>query len=101
MHYMMFYNLAPDYLERRDEYRLAHLQHAWAAQSRGELVLAGALADPADAAMLLFSCEDPEVPKQFALADPYFEHGLVTGFEVRLWATVVGEAASTPIKPGQ
>ena len=92
-----FRKLAPDYLERREAFRQAHLAHAWASQARGELVLAGALADSADTAMLLFKCDSPELPGQFALADPYFENGLVTGFEVRLWATVVGDAATTPL----
>ena len=54
MHYLLFYDLAPDYLERRAAFRDDHLSLAWTAQARGELVLAGALADPADGAVLLF-----------------------------------------------
>ena len=52
-HYLLIYELADDYLERRPEFRGLHLEHAWAAQARGELVLAGALAEPADQAVLL------------------------------------------------
>lgn len=48
MHYLLFYDYAPDYLERRAQFREEHLALAWEAQARGELVLAGALAEPAD-----------------------------------------------------
>ena len=70
MHHLLFYELAPDYLERRAEFRAEHLRLAWAAQSRGELILAGALSDPVDEAVLLFYGETPEVAERFAEADP-------------------------------
>ena len=97
MHYLLFYDLAPDYLERRGELRDEHLALAWAAQARGELVLAGALAEPVDAAVLLFRGDTPDVAERFAAADPYVSHGLVTGYRVRPWTTVVGEDAATPV----
>lgn len=99
MHYLLFYELAPDYLERRGEFREAHLAHAWAAQARGELVLAGALAEPADAAVLVFDCETPDVVERFAEEDPYVRNGVVTGYRVRPWTTVVGDDATTPVLP--
>ena len=48
MHFLLFYTYVPDVLERRPQFRGAHLKHAWAAKERGELLLAGALADPVD-----------------------------------------------------
>jgi uncharacterized protein YciI len=99
MHYLMFYDYTDDYLERRGEFRAAHLRHAWAAQARGELVLGGAYADPADGAALLFNCDSPDVPQRFAEADPYFKNGLVKRYVVRSWTTVVGDLATTPIRP--
>ena len=36
MHYLLFYDLSPDYLERRGEFRAEHLGLAWEAQARGE-----------------------------------------------------------------
>lgn len=98
MHYLMFYDLAADYLERRGDYRAAHLQLAWAAAERGELLLAGAFADPVDGAVLLFSGESPAVAEAFAKADPYVREGLVTRWRVRPWTTVVGEQAATPVR---
>jgi hypothetical protein len=40
MHYVLFYELALDYLERRAALRDEHLALAWQAQGRGELLLA-------------------------------------------------------------
>jgi uncharacterized protein len=99
MHYLLFYDVAPDYLARRGEFRAAHLALAWAAADRGELVLAGALADPVDAAVLLFQGDTPEVARRFAAADPYVRNGLVTSWRVRPWTTVVGATAATPVRP--
>lgn len=98
-HFLLFYEGAPDYLERRPQFRSAHLAHAWAAQQRGELILAGAFADPVDGAMLLFAGDDPGVAEAFARADPYVAGGLVKRWHVREWTTVVGELAATPVRP--
>ena len=100
MHYLMFYDLAPDYLQRRGEFRNEHLKLAWESAERGELVLGGALSEPTDFAVLLFSCDTPEVPERFAAADPYVKNGIVTGYRVRPWTTVVGKDAASPVRPG-
>jgi uncharacterized protein YciI len=99
MHYLLCYDLAPDYLERRGEFRTAHLQLAWDAQQRGELVLAGALTDPVDSAILVFQGESPDVAERFARADPYVTEGLVASYKVRQWNTVVGDLAVAPARP--
>jgi hypothetical protein len=99
MHFLLLYELAPDYLERRGEFRMTHLNLAWQAVERGELVLGGALADPADSAVLLFQGESPAAAERFAEADPYVQNGLVRSWRVRPWNTVVGPAAATPVKP--
>jgi len=99
MHYLLFYDLSPDYLERRPAFRAEHLALAWQAHERGELVLGGALADPADCAVLLFQGDSPEPAERFAKADPYVRNGLVKSWRVRPWTTVVGELAATPVRP--
>lgn len=98
MHYLLIYDLAPDYLERRVLLRAEHLALAWAAHDRGELILAGALAEPVDSAVLLFKGDSPAVAEQFARADPYVHHGLVLSWQVRPWTTVVGADATTPTR---
>ena len=97
-HFLLFYNYAADVLERRPEFRGAHLDHAWGAVERGEIVVAGALADPVDGAVLMFSGEDKAIAEDFARADPYVTNGLVTRWHVREWTTVVGALAETPVR---
>jgi uncharacterized protein len=99
MHFLLFYTYVADVLERRANFRGAHLKHAWAAQQRGELVLAGALAEPVDGGVLWFSAPDRTVVERFAAEDPYVKGGLVTKWTVREWTTVVGDAAIKPIRP--
>lgn len=98
MHYLLCYDLAPDYLERRGQFRDEHLKLAWEAQERGEIVIAGALADPADMAVLMFKAESADLVERFAKADPYVIQGLVKSYRVRQWNTVVGEFAATPVR---
>lgn len=99
MHYLLIYELSPDYLERRSAYRDAHLKLAWEASERGELVLGGAVAEPVDTAVLLFQGDSPAAAEKFAAADPYVQNGLVKSWRVRPWNTVVGREASTPVRP--
>jgi uncharacterized protein YciI len=98
MHYLLLYEFGTDYLERRANFRSEHLRLAWEASDRGELVLAGALADPVDSGVLLFNASGPEPVEAFALADPYVRHGLVKRWQVRPWTTVVGREASQPVR---
>ncbi|CAG9259261.1 YciI-like protein [Paraburkholderia unamae] len=98
MHYLLMYELTDDYLERRAEHRSAHLALAWAAAGRGELLLAGAIAEPVDNALLLFQGDSPAAAEAFARADPYVLAGLVKSWRVRPWQTVVGEHASNPVR---
>jgi hypothetical protein len=96
MHYILFYDVVEDYLARRSEFRQLHLDHARKAFERGELVLAGALAEPVDGAVLVFRGDSPQAAEEFAKEDPYVTNGLVTRWRVRKWATVVGEGTSPP-----
>lgn len=98
MHFLLFYDFVPDYARQRTPYRAEHLRLAWRAHDRGELVLAGALAEPTDAAILLFQGEDDARARAFATEDPYVKAGLVTRWSVRPWTTVVGKWAATPVR---
>lgn len=100
MHFLLIYDVSPDYLARRGEYRNEHLRLAWDAHARGELLLGGALAEPADGAVLLFQGDSAEAAERFAQNDPYVANGLVQRWRVRPWTTVVGEWATTPVRPG-
>jgi uncharacterized protein YciI len=90
MYLVLEYDLVDDYLERRPEFREEHLGLARAAHERGELTLAGALTDPADRALLVWSTEDRAAVEAFAAGDPYVRNGLVREWRVREWNVVVG-----------
>ena len=97
-HFLLTYRLASDYLERRAALRDQHLTVAQAAVTRGELLLGGAVEGLQEAA-LLFAGEDASAAEAFARADPYVTNGLVTGWRVREWLTVVGESAANKLPP--
>jgi len=89
MHLVLEYALADDYLERRAALREEHLSLARAAHTRGELLLAGALPDPYDRALLIWAASR-EVVEDFVAHDPYVVQGLVTGWTIRPWNVVIG-----------
>ena len=89
MHLVLEYALADDYLQRRAALREEHLALLRAAHERGELLMAGALPDPYDRALLVWTAPR-EVVERFAGSDPYVVQGLVKGWTIRQWDVVVG-----------
>jgi uncharacterized protein YciI len=89
VHLVLEYTLADDYLQRRAALREEHLALVRAAHERGELLMAGALPDPYDRALLVWTAPR-EVVERFAGSDPYVVQGLVTGWTIRHWDVVVG-----------
>ena len=89
-YWALFYDLVDDYLDRRPAFREEHLGLARGAEERGELVMAGAFADPADSALLVFKGDDASVAETFAQSDPYVREGLVKDWRVRGWTVVIG-----------
>lgn len=90
-YYALFYReFVPDFMERRTEFRGDHLALAREAHARGELVLAGALIDPPDGALLIFRGESPAAAENFVRNDPYVRNGLIKRWEIRSWNVVVG-----------
>jgi uncharacterized protein YciI len=91
-YFALFYDVVADYITRRAAFREEHLRLAREAHERGELVMAGAMTDPADRALLIFRAPDASAAEAFARRDPYVLHGLVTRWEVRVWNVVIGGA---------
>lgn len=90
-YWILFYDVVPDYLDRRGQFRDEHLGLARAAHERGDLVMAGAFAEPADGAALVFKADDASVAEEFAANDPYVKNGLVANWRVRAWTVVIGD----------
>ena len=94
-YYALFYHVVEEFVERRLPFREAHLAHAPHAAERGELALGGALAEPADTALIVFRGDSPDAARAFAEKDPYVRNGLVQRWEVRPWNVVVGTDANS------
>lgn len=92
-HFALMYDVVDRFGEKRMPHREAHLGLVRAAHARGELVLAGALGDPPDGALLVFRADNQDIAERFARADPYVMQGLVTDWRVRPWNVVVGDGA--------
>jgi uncharacterized protein YciI len=89
-YYLLEYALIDDYLARRTTFREEHLALAREAHRRGNLILAGALAEPPDRAVLIWRTSDPSVIERFIDDDPYVRNGLVTSWTIRPWNVVIG-----------
>jgi len=94
-YYALFYQVVEGFVERRLPFREAHLAHARHAAERGELALGGALAEPADTALIVFRGDSPDAARAFAEKDPYVRNGLVQRWQVRPWNVVVGTDANS------
>ena len=92
-YYLLEYALIDDYLARRTAFRDEHLALAREAHRCGDLILAGALAEPPDRAVLVWRTDDRSVVERFIDGDPYVRNGLVTSWTIRPWTVVIGEAA--------
>ena len=99
-YYALFYEVVDNFIDRRVPFRQEHLRLANEARQRGELVLAGALAEPASA-LIVFHVDDKSKVESFARKDPYVLNGLAKKWEVRPWNVVVGneQPASLPATP--
>ena len=96
-YFVLSYEVVDGFVDKRTPFRPAHLKEVRDAHARGELVMAGALGEPAEA-MLVFRTPDRSTAEQFATNDPYVKSGLVKAWRVRPWTVVVGQDPSeTPL----
>jgi uncharacterized protein YciI len=89
MHSLLFYDYVDDILERRQPFRNEHLALAAEFRERGVLLMAGALFQPVDGAVLVFTTDDRPVVEDFVARDPYVREGLVRAWRIRPWNVVV------------
>jgi hypothetical protein len=94
-YFALIYYVVDGFVSRRTAFREEHLRLVKEANRRGELLLAGALGDPVDRALLVFRTQDRSSAEDFARNDPYVINGLVTRWEVQPWAVVIGNDSTS------
>ena len=101
MHFLLFYTYVPDILERRPQFRGAHIKHARESVARGRAPAGRSTRrSGGPGPCLFFSAPSRDLVEAFARVDPYVTGGLVTEWKVRHWTTVIGEGAANPLPPG-
>jgi uncharacterized protein YciI len=93
-YFALLYDVVDQFAEKRTPFRAAHLTLVRDAHARGDIFMAGALGQPALAALLVFQSETSEVAENFARADPYVQQGLVTRWRALPWQVVVESPAT-------
>jgi uncharacterized protein YciI len=94
MHWLLFYDYVDDIMERRGPFRDEHVALIREAHEDGALLMAGALAEPVDGAVFVFTTDDRSVVEDFVSRDPYVREGLVTEWRIRPWNVVIGRPAA-------
>jgi len=88
-YFVLQYEVVDGFVTKRAAHREEHLRLVHEAHARGDLILAGAVGDPPEGALLVFRSASAHVAEEFARADPYVNQGLVTIWRVRPWGVVV------------
>jgi uncharacterized protein len=99
-YFALIYEVVDDFVARRGPFRNEHLRLAGESHGRAEMVLGGALSEPADTALIIFRCADKSTAENFARNDPYVMNDLVKKWTVRPWNVVVGQESS-PLSSGR
>jgi uncharacterized protein len=98
-YFALLYDVVDDFVVRRTPVRTEHLRPAVEAHNRGDIVLAGALGESADTALIIFHCTEKSIAEDFARRDPCVVNGLVKKWRVHPWTVVVGNTSETSSPP--
>lgn len=88
--FLVTYAYVPQMEERRGPHRPDHLAYAKKAHAEGALILAAAMTDPVDGAILVFTAESEAAIHAWVASDPYAKEGLIRGVTIRELAIAVG-----------
>ena len=91
-YYILVYKTIDNYIEKRAPFREEHLGLAEEYHRNKGLLLAGALDNPPDEALLVFFGTNDEGAKSFVEHDPYVKNGLIKEWYIRKWNVVIGNS---------
>jgi uncharacterized protein len=84
---VMFYETAPEGLEKAKIYYQAHQARLKEFNDRGSLLMAGPWANPAEGALGVFT--DRAAAEEFISGDPFVINGVVKSWKLRDWNEVL------------
>ena len=87
MKYVLYYESAPDVLEKAPAYGKAHRAHWNDFLSNGTLLMIGPFSNPGEGAMAIFTSR--EAAEAFARGDPFLLNGVVSNWVVREWVEAI------------
>ena len=91
MYFVLRYDtVVDDYVTKRAPFRAEHLRLLREAHQRGEVVMAGAVGEEPDGAIIIFRAETPEAAELFVKHDPYVTNGLIIAWRIQPWNVVIG-----------
>ncbi|MEB3288826.1 MAG: YciI family protein [Leptolyngbya sp.] len=85
--YVLWGSYCDHALEKRTPYREAHLQGLQAQKDRGILVALGPTTDNRKV-FGIYEAEDEATVRQLVEADPYWQNGIWTDYEIHAWNQV-------------
>lgn len=88
--FLVIYRYVPDMERRRAPHRDDHLRWLRDHAEAGHVVLAGAVRDPVDSAVIVVRAEDLYATRQLLLDDPYARANLITEVTTRPLGLAVG-----------
>lgn len=89
-YYILVYKTIDNYIKERAPFRDDHLGLAEHYNKRYGLIMAGAMDEPANEALLVFKGENDEAARSFVENDPYVKNGLIKEWYIRKWNVVIG-----------
>jgi uncharacterized protein YciI len=87
--YLLRYEYVSNILDQRGPFRAEHLQNALDLKAEGKILMGGALVDPVDTGLFVFSTNDKLEIERFVQNDPYVKNKLVTNYSIREWMVAV------------
>lgn len=82
--YILFGSYCEDALEKRTPYRQAHLDGLAKQKAEGILITLGPTKDNSKV-FGIYEADNEEIVRQLIEADPYWENGIWTEYEIKEW----------------
>lgn len=86
--YVMWGSYCEDVLEKRAPYRQAHLDGLASQKASGVLVTIGPTQDLTQV-FGIYEADSEAAVRQLVEADPYWQHGIWTAYEVKEWIQAI------------